>query len=58
MKKGDCLFIPSGTLHAIRKGIVVAEIQQNSNVTYRIYDYGRKVQTASPASSTSRRLWM
>ena len=29
------------TLHAIRKGIVVAEIQQNSNVTYRIYDYGR-----------------
>ena len=38
--KGDCFFIPSGTLHAIRKGIVVAEIQQNSNVTYRIYDYG------------------
>ena len=36
--KGDCFFIPSGTLHAIRKGIVVAEIQQNSNVTYRIYD--------------------
>ena len=34
--KGDCFFIPSGTLHAIRKGIVVAEIQQNSNVTYRI----------------------
>ena len=41
VKKGDCFFIPSGTLHAIRKGIVVAEIQQNSNVTYRIYDYGR-----------------
>ena len=39
--KGDCFFIPSGTLHAIRKGIVVAEIQQTSNVTYRIYDYGR-----------------
>ena len=39
--KGDCFFIPSGTLHAIRKGIVVAEIQQNSNVTYRVYDYGR-----------------
>ena len=39
--KGDVFFIPSGTLHAIRKGIVVAEIQQNSNVTYRIYDYGR-----------------
>lgn len=42
VEKGDCFFIPSGTLHAIRKGIVVAEIQQNSNVTYRIYDYGRK----------------
>lgn len=40
--KGDVLFIESGTLHAIGKGILVAEIQQNSNVTYRIYDYGRK----------------
>ena len=39
--KGDCFFIPSGTLHAIGKGIVVAEVQQNSNVTYRVYDYGR-----------------
>ena len=39
--KGDVFFIPSGTLHAICKGIVIAEIQQNSNVTYRIYDYGR-----------------
>ncbi len=41
VKKGDVLFIESGTLHAIGKGILVAEIQQNSNVTYRIYDYGR-----------------
>ena len=40
--KGDVLFIESGTLHAIGKGILIAEIQQNSNVTYRIYDYGRK----------------
>lgn len=39
--KGDTLFIESGTLHAIGKGILIAEIQQNSNVTYRIYDYGR-----------------
>ena len=39
--KGDVFFIPSGTLHAICQGIVIAEIQQNSNVTYRIYDYGR-----------------
>ncbi len=41
VKKGDILFIESGTLHAIGKGILIAEIQQNSNVTYRIYDYGR-----------------
>lgn len=39
--KGDLFFIPAGTLHAICKGIVIAEIQQNSNVTYRVYDYGR-----------------
>ena len=39
--KGDTLFIASGTLHAIGKGILIAEIQQNSNVTYRVYDYGR-----------------
>lgn len=39
--RGDCFFIPSGTLHTICKGIVVAEVQQNSNVTYRVYDYGR-----------------
>ena len=39
--KGDTIFIESGTLHAIGKGILLAEIQQNSNVTYRIYDYGR-----------------
>ncbi|MDD6320337.1 MAG: class I mannose-6-phosphate isomerase [Oscillospiraceae bacterium] len=41
VKKGNVFFIPSGTLHAICKGIVIAEIQQNSNVTYRVYDYGR-----------------
>ena len=39
--KGDCFFIPSGTVHAIGKGILIAEIQQNSDVTYRVYDYGR-----------------
>lgn len=41
VKKGDVLFIESGTLHAIGQGIMIAEIQQNSNVTYRVYDYGR-----------------
>lgn len=41
VRKGDVFFIKSGTLHAIGKGIVIAEIQQNSNTTYRIYDYDR-----------------
>ena len=41
VNKGDLLFIEAGTVHAIGKGILVAEIQQNSNSTYRVYDYGR-----------------
>lgn len=40
VQRGDVILIESGTLHAIGKGIVLAEIQQNSNVTYRVYDYG------------------
>lgn len=42
VKKGDCFFIKTGTIHAIGAGIVVAEIQQCSNSTYRIYDFQRK----------------
>lgn len=41
VKKGDVFFIAPGTLHAIGGGILIAEVQQNSNVTYRVYDYGR-----------------
>ncbi len=41
VQKGDVLFIESGTIHAIGRDILIAEIQQNSNVTYRVYDYGR-----------------
>lgn len=41
VQKGDVFFIESGTIHAIGKDILIAEIQQNSNVTYRVYDYGR-----------------
>jgi len=41
VQKGDALLIEAGTLHAIGKGILIAEIQQNSNLTYRVYDYGR-----------------
>ena len=48
VKKGDVFFIEAGTLHAIGKGIVIAEIQQNSNTTYRIYDYGRVGNDGKP----------
>lgn len=41
VRKGDVFFIAAGTLHAIGAGILIAEIQQNSNTTYRVYDYGR-----------------
>ncbi|MBQ2841934.1 MAG: mannose-6-phosphate isomerase [Clostridia bacterium] len=41
VKKGDFFFIDSGTLHAICKGILLAEVQESSNTTYRIYDYNR-----------------
>ncbi len=41
VKKGDAFFIPAGTVHAIGKGVLIAEIQQTSDVTYRIDDYGR-----------------
>ncbi|MCL1868679.1 MAG: class I mannose-6-phosphate isomerase [Paludibacter sp.] len=39
---GDVFFIPAGTIHAIGKGILLAEIQQSSDITYRVYDYQRK----------------
>lgn len=42
VKKGDVFFIKSGTIHAIGKGVTLIEIQQNSNLTYRLYDYNRK----------------
>lgn len=42
VRKGDVVYIPAGTIHAAGKGILIAEIQQNSNATYRIYDYGRR----------------
>lgn len=48
VKKGDVFFIDSGTLHAIGKGILICEIQQNSNTTYRIYDYGRVAKDGKP----------
>ena len=38
---GETYFIPAGTIHAIGGGIAICEIQQNSDITYRLYDYGR-----------------
>lgn len=52
VKKGECFFIPAGTVHAIGAGLLIAEVQQSSNLTYRVYDYGRlgaDGQAASPA---------
>ncbi|MBT1160455.1 class I mannose-6-phosphate isomerase [Bifidobacterium sp. SO1] len=39
--KGDSFYVPAGTVHALGAGVVVAEIQESSNVTYRVYDYDR-----------------
>ena len=48
VKKGDVFFIPSGLVHAIGAGILLAEIQQNSNITYRVYDYNRVGKDGKP----------
>ena len=40
--KGDCVMVKAGTIHAIGAGILICEIQQNSNCTYRMYDYDRR----------------
>jgi mannose-6-phosphate isomerase len=42
VKKGDVFFLETGTIHAIGAGILIAEIQQTSDITYRIYDFDRK----------------
>ena len=42
VKKGDSYFIENGTVHAIGPGVLICEIQQSSNVTYRLYDYQRR----------------
>ncbi len=46
--RNDVFYIPSGTIHAIGKGALIAEVQQNSNLTYRIYDYGRLGKDGRP----------
>ncbi len=42
VKKGDTFFIPAGTVHEIGAGNLLVEVQQNSNITYRVYDFGRR----------------
>jgi mannose-6-phosphate isomerase len=39
--RGDFIYVPAGTIHAVRAGIALLEFQQNADVTYRLYDYGR-----------------
>lgn len=48
VKTGDVLYIPAGRVHAILPGVVICEIQQNSDVTYRVYDWGRSGLDGKP----------
>lgn len=48
VKVGDTFFIPAGTVHALGKGIEVVEIQQTSDITYRIYDWNRVDESGQP----------
>jgi len=47
-RAGDCMFLPSGRVHAIGAGHLIAEIQQNSDTTFRVYDWGRKGLDGKP----------
>ncbi len=57
-RPGDTFFIPAGTVHAIGPGLALCEIQQNSDVTFRLYDYGRArelhLEAAAEVSRTTR----
>ncbi len=48
VEKGDCIYIPSGTIHAILGNTLICEIQQNSDLTYRVYDWGRVGKDGKP----------
>jgi mannose-6-phosphate isomerase len=41
VRAGDFIFVPAGTVHAVGAGVIILEVQQNSDVTYRLFDYGR-----------------
>ena len=48
VKKGESYFIPAGTIHAIGAGCLICEVQQNSNLTYRVFDYNRRDKNGNP----------
>ncbi len=48
VRRGDCVYIPAGTLHAIGEGILLAEVQQTSDLTYRLFDWNRLDQSGNP----------
>jgi mannose-6-phosphate isomerase len=48
VKKGDCIYIPAGTVHSLGKGIVVYEVQQPADLTYRLYDWDRTDDKGRP----------
>lgn len=48
VKPGDCVFVPAGTVHAIGPGILLAEVQQQSNLTFRLHDWGRVDASGQP----------
>lgn len=48
VKKGDFFHVPTGTIHALKKGTLVLETQQSSDTTYRLYDYDRKGDDGQP----------
>jgi len=47
----DIIYVPAGTVHSLGEGIVALEIQQNSNITYRLYDYNRVTQAGKPPAA-------
>lgn len=48
VEQGDCIYIPSGTIHAILGDTLICEVQQNSDLTYRVYDWGRVGKDGKP----------
>jgi mannose-6-phosphate isomerase len=48
VQTGDCIFVPAGTVHAIGEGVLLAEIQQSSDLTFRLYDWGRLGTDGNP----------